>query len=70
MIPPKPPNQTDHFEIQTEESTIGRFNSLLGRLLRVSRSEMNEQEEMYKKERRKKRAAKRKAEKDNQGCIR
>jgi hypothetical protein len=42
---------------------MDRFNNLLGRLLDVPRSEMKEQEEAYKKDRRKKRAAQRKAEK-------
>jgi hypothetical protein len=63
MTPPKPPDKADHFEIQTEKSTMDRFNNLLGRLLRVSRTEVRAAEEAYKKERRKKRTAKRKAEK-------
>ena len=62
-MPPRTGRTPEELEIQTEESTMGRFNNLLGRLLGVPRSEMKEQEELYKKERRKKRAAKRKAEK-------
>jgi len=66
MTPPKPP-EPDRIEIQTEESTMGRFDALLGRLLGVSRTEVRAAEEVYKKERRKKRAAKRKAEKGAKG---
>jgi hypothetical protein len=57
------PKSPDELEIQTEESTMGRFNNLLGRLLGVNRTEVRAAEEAYKKERRKKRAAKRNAEK-------
>ena len=54
-----PPKLPDEFEIQTEDSTLGRFNNLLGRLLGVSREEVRVKEEEFKKERRKKQAAKR-----------
>jgi len=62
-MPPRMGRAPNELEIQTEESTMGRFDSLFGRLLDVPRSEMRAAEEVYKKERRKKRAAKRKAEK-------
>jgi hypothetical protein len=60
--PPKLPNE---LEIQTEESTLGRFNDLLGRVLNVSREEVRTKEEEFKKDRRKKRRnATRKTEKE------
>ena len=62
-MPPRTGRTPEELEIQAEESTMSRFDNLLGRLLGVPRSEMQAAEEVYKKERQKKRAAKRKAEK-------
>jgi hypothetical protein len=60
-LPPKPP-APDHFDIQTEESTLGRFNDLLGRVLGANREEVRIKEKEFKNEQRKKRNAKRKAD--------
>jgi len=55
--PPKPPDGTDHFEIQTEESTMERFASLARKVLAVSREEIRQKEKEFKAEQRKRRIA-------------
>lgn len=57
--PPKQPDGTDHFEIQTDESTMGRFADLTRRLLTVSHDEIRKREQEFKANQRKRKEAKR-----------
>lgn len=54
--PEKPRRPDKEFEIEAEGSTLGRFENFTRRLLGVSRTEVREKEDEWKKERRKRRA--------------